>query len=420
MKTPGVIPKTGPKVKKYPFASIIGEMKPSTRMRTPSEVDAERAACDAAFAKACRFSEGRDLVEEVVVSNFWPLGKHRPRMTLVRMKLPVFGSAEREFCPCFYLSHVEDETDEEFINEVEQSASKILGEISEREYLSRRAIGCTMPRLNRVFEEMKVKYGDCKVPEKILKSVEDKATKASRSAVAPIALVWAESKKRKEGDAPKAVAKKRKVAKVVMDLAEEVAESVQGEPGVARPAGVAIEAQVSASHPDEDLMGSSLKAAAVAWAGMIMVNPLPCVLGDDFSEFEGDAAGAGSASASASASEETSVNAGWLAKAQHLEEPEAESKERPPLALPQGPEESQALCFWVIYFLLDWCVLLVCIYLSFLVFVFSWSDQGDGDAYPWGEACSGWGGSRQCGVARSSEGPFTRWGWSYRGRGPCC
>ena len=52
------------------------------------------------------------FVEEMVVSNFWPLGKHRPRMTLVRMKLPVFGSAEREFCPYFYLSHVEDETDE--------------------------------------------------------------------------------------------------------------------------------------------------------------------------------------------------------------------------------------------------------------------------------------------------------------------
>ena len=83
-------------------------------------------------------------------------------------------------------------------------------------------------------------------------------------------------------------------------------------------------------------MGSSVKAAAVAWAGMVMVNPLPCVLGDDFSEFEGDAAGAGSASASAS--EETSVKAGRLAKAQHLEESEAESEERALSALPQVPE----------------------------------------------------------------------------------
>ena len=56
---------------------------------------------------------------------------------------------------------------------------KILGEISKREYLSHRAIGGTMPQLNQVFEEMKVKYEDRKVPEKILKSVEDKAMKAS-------------------------------------------------------------------------------------------------------------------------------------------------------------------------------------------------------------------------------------------------
>ena len=49
-------------------------------------------------------------------------------------------------------------------------------------------------------------------------------------------MVRAESRKRKEGDAPKAVAKKRKVAKVVMDSAKRA----QGEPRVARPAGVAI------------------------------------------------------------------------------------------------------------------------------------------------------------------------------------
>lgn len=100
-------------------------------------------------------------------------------MTLVRMKLLVFSSVEGEFCPCFYLTCAEDETNEEFVSEMEQSASKILGEISEREYLSCHAIGGTMPLLNWVFEEMKVKYEDHRVPKKILKSVEDKAVKAS-------------------------------------------------------------------------------------------------------------------------------------------------------------------------------------------------------------------------------------------------
>jgi len=65
-------------------------------------------------------------------------------MTLVRMKLPVFGSVEGEF----YLTRAEDKTDKGFVSEVEQSASKILGEISKREYLSHHAIGGIMPRLN--------------------------------------------------------------------------------------------------------------------------------------------------------------------------------------------------------------------------------------------------------------------------------
>lgn len=114
----------------------MGDMKPLTLVRPPPEVDAKQAAGDVALGKAYRFSGDRDLVEEIVVANFWPLGKHRPRMTLVRMKLPVFGSVEGEFYPCFYLTHMEDETDEEFVSEVERSASKIVGEIFEREYLS--------------------------------------------------------------------------------------------------------------------------------------------------------------------------------------------------------------------------------------------------------------------------------------------
>lgn len=92
----------GPRVKKYPFASTMGEMKPSTRVRPPTEIDEDRAACDAAFAKACCFSGGRDLVEEMAASNFWSLGKNRLEMRLVKMKRPVFGNVEGEFCPCFF------------------------------------------------------------------------------------------------------------------------------------------------------------------------------------------------------------------------------------------------------------------------------------------------------------------------------
>jgi len=63
-----------------------------------------------------------------------------------------------------------------------------------------------MPLLNWVFEEMKVKYRDRRVPAKILKLVEDKVAKASKFAAAPVATDRAESKKRKETDGPKAIA----------------------------------------------------------------------------------------------------------------------------------------------------------------------------------------------------------------------
>jgi hypothetical protein len=99
IQTPGVTPKTELKVKKYPFASTMGEMRPATQVRPPTEIDVDWVACDAAFAKAFRFSGGYDLVEEMVVSNFWPLGKYRPKMKLVKMNLPVFGSKEGEFVP---------------------------------------------------------------------------------------------------------------------------------------------------------------------------------------------------------------------------------------------------------------------------------------------------------------------------------
>lgn len=66
---------------------------------------------------------------------------------------------------------------------VEQYASMILGEVSEKEYLSRRVIGGSMPWLNQVFEEMEVTYGDRKIPDKVLKYVEEKAAKAANSSV---------------------------------------------------------------------------------------------------------------------------------------------------------------------------------------------------------------------------------------------
>lgn len=154
----------------------------------------------------------------------------------MKMKLPVLGSEDGEFCPCFYIERAADETDKEFVSEVEASSSMIIGEISKREYLSCHAIGGTMPRLNLVFEEMTVKYEERKIPEKILKSIEEKVAKATKSDAAPVATARAQSRKRKEADAPKTVAKKRKLAKISKDAtAEEMAESTHDGPDATRP-----------------------------------------------------------------------------------------------------------------------------------------------------------------------------------------
>ena len=49
-----------------------------------------REACDRAFALACWYSRGWDLVEEMVAANYWPLGRNRSAMTIEMVNLPVF------------------------------------------------------------------------------------------------------------------------------------------------------------------------------------------------------------------------------------------------------------------------------------------------------------------------------------------
>lgn len=85
-----------------------------------------------------------------------------------------------------------------------------------------------------------------------------------------------------------------------------------------RPVGDAGQPEASVARLDEDLMGSSIKAATVVpVAGASGVDPLPYILGDDLSESEGDSAGVGFAFTSAS-EETTSFKASRSAKAQHL------------------------------------------------------------------------------------------------------
>jgi len=195
--------------KLYPYASKMKELKPFSKVDPSSPMSEERRACDKAFALACRYSRGRDLVEEMVAAVYWPLGHRTAEFTIGMVQVPVFGPPEGLPFPRFRAGLTEGETKESFLDRVEVSARRIVGKILEKEYLQRKSALGTMPRFNRIFEELEIEYDDYVIPPDVLLGLEKK--KDSSKAVAA-----AESRKRKGGGVVKALAKKRK-AEVILE-----------------------------------------------------------------------------------------------------------------------------------------------------------------------------------------------------------
>jgi len=232
--------------KVYPYASLMKELKPFSKVDPSQEMSEERLACDKAFALACRYSGGRDLVEEMVAADYWPLGRRTDEFTIEMVQVPVFGPPEGLPFPRFGAGIPEDETKESFLDRVEVSTRRIVGKISEKEYLQRRSALGTMPRFNRVFEELGIEYEDYVVPPDVLLGLEKK--KDSSKAVAA-----AEARKRKGGGAVKQLAKKRK-AEVVLETPVDSSSarssaaesnSVASVPAEAAPAGGVPEVEAS-------------------------------------------------------------------------------------------------------------------------------------------------------------------------------
>jgi len=195
--------------KVYPYASMMKELKPFSKVDPSQPMLEERLACDKAFVLAYRHSGGQDLVEEMVATDYWPLGRRTDEFTIEMVQVPVFGPPEGLPFPQFGAGLPEGETKESFLDRVEVSARRIVGKISEKEYLERKSALGTMPRFNRVFEELGIEYEDYVIPPDILLGLERK--KDSSKAVA-----LAESKKREGGGAVKQLAKKRK-AEVLLE-----------------------------------------------------------------------------------------------------------------------------------------------------------------------------------------------------------
>jgi len=165
------------------------------------------------------------------------------------VQVPVFGPPEGLPFPRFHAGLPEGETKESFLDRVEVSARRIVGKISEKEYLQRKSALGTMPRFNRIFEELGIEYNDYAIPPDVLLGLEKK--KDSSKAVA-----LAESKKRKGVGAVKQLAKKRK-AEVLLEAPMESSsarssavesnsvDSTSAEVEEVMPAGGGLEVQIS-------------------------------------------------------------------------------------------------------------------------------------------------------------------------------
>ena len=138
----------------YLLASVMTPMRPLTQGTLGPGTDEAHEACIKAFALACRYSGGYDLVEEMVVANCWLLGRNRPAMTIEMVSLPVFGEGVGVPFPCFGFEKKEGRAIEKLVKLTEAGAREILSKMSDREYLARRAIASTMSRLNRVLRSL--------------------------------------------------------------------------------------------------------------------------------------------------------------------------------------------------------------------------------------------------------------------------
>lgn len=173
----------------------------------------------------------------MVAANYWPPAKVKPQFRIEEVSLPVFGDPEGVPFPRFDLELPEGKSKEDFVLDVEMRAQEIVGDITDKEYLARRQLAGNMPRLNRVFEELGIKYENHLVLSKVLRSVKEKeekmALERAKAEKAPIAE-GTRGRKRCGASAPEPARQKKQraaltLASGVSTSAEEVEEGAEVE-----------------------------------------------------------------------------------------------------------------------------------------------------------------------------------------------
>jgi hypothetical protein len=85
---------------------------------------------------AYRYSGGRDLIEEMVATRFWPLRKSKPLFRIEMVNLLAFGKVEGVPFSSFGVTLSEEETPDDLVAIVEQEAREIVGDITNKEFLA--------------------------------------------------------------------------------------------------------------------------------------------------------------------------------------------------------------------------------------------------------------------------------------------
>jgi hypothetical protein len=116
----------GTKEVRYLLAFVMLEMKPLSKVILSGEMTPEREACNRAFALACRYSRGRDLVEEIMASNYGPLGKRNLEFTIEMVNIPVYSPVEGVPFSRFDRELQEGEDKKAFTAMVEEGARILL------------------------------------------------------------------------------------------------------------------------------------------------------------------------------------------------------------------------------------------------------------------------------------------------------
>nr|CAB3463731.1 unnamed protein product [Digitaria exilis] len=158
----------------YPFAGPLGNVEVSTVIDfdKKSEAFKKNSRC---FIHATRRLTGRDVVEEFLAAEIWPLGNDWKPFRVEERQIPGFDLPTTFVI--FGLTKPADMSEDDLISKVEWAAKALIGPLTEKEKKAMIDLFEKPSRLNRPWLEMGVKYGDRVKPSKPQKRMKPTKTK---------------------------------------------------------------------------------------------------------------------------------------------------------------------------------------------------------------------------------------------------